>query len=407
MLTPQDKSRLPRPQLRFSRPTASLLRRFTDLYKSSAALASVVPWGKQPAHVPPTNETKHDDTTGGRNQVRVVHFELPESVCIIEPARTSQDSSNTDPSHSAISSSSSSSSSDSGSHHAGSSPNETLDLGLDLRLCYPASPSPPPTPAQIKPLRPALKQTSSWSSTSTTPSTRASTHDLHVSFLIPRRERSESPRCSSSSPDGMHMQLHPLFAYTRLDHAPISCDIAFPPSSRTIRSRGGPSGGPIPARILAQPATQPPVYTQLVLSSAMFPWEIVVVPDASGTAPTSAPHYHRRIRRLLPVTNYDVLCALHDALSERVTSDEWASVPVAGDADSTNGPSSPLQSTVLGLTQKQKHKQKQRRVLRAYEDRCVARRRVGCRGAEDRLAGGTDEVGWHYARRCELSASDG
>ncbi|KAJ7056004.1 hypothetical protein C8F01DRAFT_375404 [Mycena amicta] len=377
----QHDANLPRSIPSSKRP-AFLLRRLT----SSLGLS-----GKHTGS-PSADHQQRDTKEKGKT---VVHF--GQFVCLaLEPVLASNDSeseessgSHSEHEHSSSSSSSSTLSSHSESHQgnlssrANAIPTLNLDLGLDLRLSYPGSPtsslsgSIPPTRAQSKPLplRPALKQTSSWSSSST--GTRSSTNDLHVSFLIPGQERSDSvspslsPRASSEytstssgsssySHTGTQRQLHPLFAYTHLDHAPISYDIAFPPSALTIRSRGARKGTrtppSIPANVLSQPATDPPVYTQLALTSPLFPWEVVVHPNASGTAP----YGHRRLRR--PVTNYDVLCALHDALTERATSDEWTAV---GGAES----SSPLGMVML----KQKQKQKQKRVLRAYQDRCIMR----------------------------------
>ena len=51
--------------------------------------------------------------------------------------------------------------------------------------------------------------------------------------------------------------MHPLLFYTRLNCAPISYDIVFTPSARTVVDRTVDS--PIPAVTLAQPATEPPI----------------------------------------------------------------------------------------------------------------------------------------------------
>ncbi|KAF7375793.1 hypothetical protein MSAN_00469000 [Mycena sanguinolenta] len=152
--------------------------------------------------------------------------------------------------------------------------------------------------------------------------------DHHVSFLIPLRPDSPEPTPTSTSPT-----LHPLFSYIRpVEHAPISCDILYPPSSRTILDRS--TRAPIAYETLAEPATEPPIYDQLVLriksdlTTNHFPWEIVVCPNAAGASiPTDSgggsPRITRR-KQSIPITNLDVLFALYDALSERVTEEEWA-----------------------------------------------------------------------------------
>ncbi|KAF7291455.1 hypothetical protein MKEN_01488900 [Mycena kentingensis (nom. inval.)] len=360
----QETAKLP--QIRFSRPTASILRRFTDLYKSSAALGSLAFTAKLRPNVEPAEET----IPAGKGK-KVVHFAQEEDVCIVlepihHPAEDEQDS------HSEHdgSSSSSSDSSSSDSHQ------QTQSLDLDLRFSFspattPTSTRTPPSPTrpQTSPLRPALKQTSSWTSTtSTSERTRSDTHALHVSFALPTPTRPDSASISASQhhthtrlrTQAQPLQLHALFAYTHLEHAPISYDTAFVPSAQSILSRGGAGAPRIPAAILAQPATSPPHYGSLVLNSPLIPWEIVVRPDASGTAPPPASPRWRYGGASQPITNFDVLCAVHDALCERVTQEEWADVA---------GPPVSAASAALGLG---KGKAKQKRILRTYQDRCVA-----------------------------------
>src|ERR1700761_7801548 len=156
--------------------------------------------------------------------------------------------------------------------------------------------------------------------------------ELHVSFCIPIR----------SEPDCTLLAMHPLFAYTHLDHAPISCDIAYAPSARTILDRA--TREPIPASVLDEPATEPPLSTQLILRSSLFPWDVVVRPHAAA-APAPASPRSRCPRRRRKITNLDVLYALQDTLSARVTQDEWAG---------------------LGARAR-------RRISHAYETRCIAR----------------------------------
>ena len=73
---------------------------------------------------------------------------------------------------------------------------------------------------------------------------------------IARTDRPEpSPSRSQARAPRFHM--HPLLSYTRLHHAPISYNVAFTPSARTVVDRTVHS--PLPAVTLAQPATEPPI----------------------------------------------------------------------------------------------------------------------------------------------------
>ncbi|KAJ7183952.1 hypothetical protein C8R46DRAFT_1309231 [Mycena filopes] len=279
-----------------SRPATSLLRRFNDLYKPSASpLPSLVSKSKH------GKNSKPEKTT-------LLSADQPVVVSFL-PLTTEEFHAN-----SSVDSESNS------SHSDASSSRQTFELSPSLE----ASPVPSflPQRPHIKPLRPALKQTTSWNSTST----RSSTHDLHVSFIIPTR------------PDPTTFTMHPLFEYTHLDHAPISCDTIYPPSPRTILDRA--TRAPIPCETLAEPATEPALYTSLTLKCALFPWEVVVRPSAAAPRARGIPFARRR-----PVTNLDVLLAVHETLAERVTEAEWAAL----------GPRS----------------RAQRRVSRAYEHRCV------------------------------------
>ncbi|KAJ6522473.1 hypothetical protein B0H19DRAFT_973460 [Mycena capillaripes] len=136
--------------------------------------------------------------------------------------------------------------------------------------------------------------------------------------------------------------MHPLFEYTHLDHAPVSCDILYPPSSRSILDRS--THAPIPYETLDEPATEPAVYMQLVLKCDIFPWDVIVYPNAAGASLAKSVARFPFTRRR-PVTNLDVLFALYDALSERVTENEWAQLGHRSRA--------------------------QRRISRAYEQRCI------------------------------------
>ncbi|KAJ7702791.1 hypothetical protein B0H17DRAFT_923109 [Mycena rosella] len=137
--------------------------------------------------------------------------------------------------------------------------------------------------------------------------------------------------------------MHPLFDYTHLDHAPISCDLAYPPSTRSILDRR--TRITIDDETLDEPATEPALYTQLVLKCELFPWDVVVRPDASGPCPPPAKSARHPFTRRRPITNRDVLFAVYDALAERATPEEWADL----------GPRS----------------RAQRRISHAYEQRCV------------------------------------
>ncbi|KAJ7093510.1 hypothetical protein C8R44DRAFT_835440 [Mycena epipterygia] len=137
--------------------------------------------------------------------------------------------------------------------------------------------------------------------------------------------------------------MHPLFEYTHLDHAPISCDILYPPSSRSILERS--TREPIAYETLDEPATEPVLYTQLVLKCDLFPWEVIVHPGASNICASSTKSGRFPFARRCPITNLDVLFALYDALAERVTEEEWAR---------------------LGQGSRS-----QRKISRAYEQRCV------------------------------------
>ncbi|KAJ6473499.1 hypothetical protein DFH09DRAFT_1343529 [Mycena vulgaris] len=282
-----------------SRLATSLLRRFNDIYKASTTASSSV--------VPKPQCTKIRTNA-------LFDFDQPTTVSLfsLDSPGSQRDSSGDSESNS--------------SHSDASSSRQTLELSPS-----PSSPSAsvPPQRSQIKHLRPALKQTTSWNSSST--STRSSTRDLHVSFVIPTR------------PDPTTFAMHPLFDYTHLDHAPISCDILYPPSSRSILDRS--SRAAIPYETLDEPATEPALYTQLVLKCDLFPWKIVVRPNASNACTLPAKSGRYPLTRRRPITNLDVLFALYDALGERVTEDEWAAL---GSRSRT-----------------------QRRISRAYEQRCI------------------------------------
>ena len=160
--------------------------------------------------------------------------------------------------------------------------------------------------------------------------------------------------------------MHPLLSYTRLHHAPISYDVAFTPSARTVVDRTMHS--PLPAVTLAQPATEPPIpaSSRLVLRSPKLPWVVVVGPIGAPAPKSGAP---RKTKTTLALTNLDVLYAVHTALMTCVTPEEWHSLGEGSRA--------------------------QRRVAEAYKKRCTRMgggweqgvRRVDWLGSKTHLVG--------------------
>ncbi len=135
--------------------------------------------------------------------------------------------------------------------------------------------------------------------------------------------------------------MHPLLAASRFHDAPIAYDVTFPPSSLSVVDRHTRSA--VPTHTLAQPATDPPTFTELVMWCDKFPWHVVVLPSSKVgkfylgnalTIPTEAQ----------PISNMDLIYALHSTLAVRVTHEEWKAL---GDGSSA-----------------------QHRVTRAYERRC-------------------------------------
>jgi hypothetical protein len=159
--------------------------------------------------------------------------------------------------------------------------------------------------------------------------------------------------------------MHPLLSYTRRHHAPISYDIAFTPSARTVVDRT--THSPLPAVTLAQPSTEPaiPANSRLVLRSPKLPWVVVVGPISSSHGEES----QRRTKTTLALTNLDVLYAVHTTLMTSVTPEEWNSLGEGSRA--------------------------QRRVAGAYKKRCtrmgggweVGIRRVDWLGSKTHLVG--------------------
>lgn len=169
--------------------------------------------------------------------------------------------------------------------------------------------------------------------------------------------------------------MHPLFAHSRLHHAPIDYDVIHPPSARSVLDSTIHS--PVPVHTLSQPATDPPTSApdQLVLRSHKFPWTIVVT--ASGPAVTGGSGPSRKMARTHSrsssmqgnvITNLDVLYTVHTTLLSRVTPEEWEALGNGSKA--------------------------QRKVTRAYERRCSLMggweggvRRVDWLGGKTHLSG--------------------
>ncbi|KAK7441530.1 hypothetical protein VKT23_016521 [Stygiomarasmius scandens] len=242
----------------------------------------------------------------------------------------------------------------------------------------PSRPSAPRTSSSTSVAsRPALKQTHTWHGHGKPDGPRP-----HVSFVNPNR------------PQTLHM--HPLLAASSHSRAPISYDVMFPPSPQTVVDRTTRTA--VPSHTLGQPATDPPTYSTLVLRSDKFPWPIVIQP-AIASAPELSSHSHSHSARNpksaakfylgdcnhsasshsshqcnsfnsrdIPITNSDLILALHRTLSSRVTREEW---------------------DALG-----KGSRAQRKVTRAYERRTRALgdkeggvRRIDWLGEKTRLIG--------------------
>ncbi|KAI0063806.1 hypothetical protein BV25DRAFT_363368 [Artomyces pyxidatus] len=204
--------------------------------------------------------------------------------------------------------------------------------------------------------RPNLKQNHTW------PQAGVSTSASGSSTYAPSVSRSQHRTPT------LHM--HPLFAYARLHHAPISYDIAFTPSARTVLDRT--IHKPVPALTLAQPATEPPTpaSSRLVLRSHKFPWLVVVGPV--GSSPSfflGSGNKPMKSKSNACLTNLDVLYAVHTTLMLRVTPEEWESLGNGSKA--------------------------QRKVAAAYQERCKRMgggweggvRRLDWLGSKTRLVG--------------------
>ncbi|KAI3621434.1 hypothetical protein WG66_006426 [Moniliophthora roreri] len=199
--------------------------------------------------------------------------------------------------------------------------------------------------------RPALKQTHTW---------HAGQKPVdgprpHVSFVNPKRAQT------------LHM--HPLLAASHHSRAPISYDVMYAPSSRTIVDRNTRTS--VPSHTLTQSATDPPTSGQLVLRSDKFPWTVVVQAGSASSQPKSAAKFYigSSTPKGAPVSNLDVLHAVYNTLNARVTKEEWNALGTGSRA--------------------------QRKATKAYENRCRATgggwdqgvKRIDWLGGKTRLIG--------------------
>ena len=160
--------------------------------------------------------------------------------------------------------------------------------------------------------------------------------------------------------------MHPLLAYTRRHHAPITYDVTFTPSNRTVLDRATQSA--IPSHTLSEPATDPPTPSsaRLILRSHKFPWTVVVTGAGAGPRFTVGPP---KQRARPAISNLDLLYAVHTTLMTPVTPEEWESLGHGSRA--------------------------QQKVTKAYERRCTRMgggweggvRRIDWLGEKTRLVG--------------------
>ncbi|GBE88835.1 predicted protein [Sparassis crispa] len=218
--------------------------------------------------------------------------------------------------------------------------------------------------------RPILKQNQSWQtvgsagSASSFGSVRGQSPARSVAY-----SQAPSTHSTYSRPRTPALHMHPLLAYTRLHRAPITYDVTFTPSARTVLDRATHSA--IPAHTLAQPATEPATSagSRLVLRSHKFPWPVIVGASSSsarGARFTIGPSPGSKGETL---TVLDVLYAVHTTLMAPVTPEEWEALGHGSRA--------------------------QQKVTRAYERRCTRLgggweggvRRVDWLGEKTRLVG--------------------
>lgn len=178
------------------------------------------------------------------------------------------------------------------------------------------------------------------------------------------RSRSHSQPTAYVQQRQASLHMHPLLAYTRLHRAPLTYDVSFSPSARTVLDRATHSA--IPAHTLAQPATDPPTpsSSRLILRSDKFPWTVVV----GGTGPrfTIGPPKSGRGSSANAITILDVLHAVHTTLWTPITPEEWEA---------------------LGSAQKKVAKRFEARCERMNMDRRSGVRRIDWLGEKTKLVG--------------------
>lgn len=204
--------------------------------------------------------------------------------------------------------------------------------------------------------RPPLTSNNSWQTAGSAGSAssygsygRSRTHSQPTAYVHPRQA-------------ALHM--HPLLAYTRLHRAPITYDVSFSPSARTVLDRATHSA--IPTHTLAQPATDPPTpsSSKLILRSDKFPWPVIVA--GSGPRFTIGPPKSGRSSSANAITILDVLHAVHTTLWTPITPEEWEA---------------------LGSAQKKVAKRFEARCERMNMDRRSGVRRIDWLGEKTKLVG--------------------
>jgi len=140
--------------------------------------------------------------------------------------------------------------------------------------------------------------------------------------------------------------MHPLLAITRLHSAPISYDVLYTPSTRTVVDRT--THIAVPTHTLSQPATEPPTpaSARVILRSDRFPWPVIVGSSSSSKSGSGSKFYLGGSEKpsRAAITNLDVLYALHSTLLTCITPQEWEALGHGSRA--------------------------QRKVTQAYESRC-------------------------------------
>jgi hypothetical protein len=167
-----------------------------------------------------------------------------------------------------------------------------------------------------------------------------SRHDYHQ-----HSTRSHRQRAMSVAPRPDCVRLHELLMISRRHHtSALTYDVLLTPSMHSVFDNG--TGQPVSRSVLAEPATYPSLSSSLTLHSELLPWPVKVFPVQSKSQPrfyipssrSEAGGSHH------PITILDILWAIHNSLNVPATQQEWDSL---GSGSKT-----------------------QKRISRAYEDRC-------------------------------------